>query len=74
LTGDIGGPRSKTVFTRVDVARGADGWAATPTGGRGSNLIATVARANGLAVIPPGVESIASGERVSVMLFRAAED
>jgi molybdopterin biosynthesis enzyme len=58
----------------VDVARGADGWVATPTGGRGSNLIATVARANGLAVIPAGVESIASGERVSVMLFRAAED
>jgi molybdopterin molybdotransferase len=74
LTDAIRGPKSKTVFARVDVARGADGWAATPTGGRGSNLIATVARANGLAVIPPGVESIAAGERVSVMLFRAAED
>ena len=31
-----------------------DGWMATPTGGRGSNLISTVARANGLAMIPPG--------------------
>ena len=40
----------------VIVRRGADGWTATPTGGRGSNLISTVARANGLAMIPPGTE------------------
>ena len=33
---------------------GRDGWTATPTGGRGSNLISTVSRANGLAMIPVG--------------------
>jgi len=74
LTGEIAGPRDKTVFSRVEVTRGADGWRATPTGGRGSNLISTVARANGLAVIPPGVASLGPGERVSVLLFRSAED
>jgi molybdopterin molybdotransferase len=74
LTDAIAGPKDKTVFSRVEVARGADGWSATPTGGRGSNLIATVARANGLAVIPPGVASLDAGERVSVLLFRSAED
>ncbi len=74
LTDAISGPKAKTVLARVDVTRGADGWTATPTGGRGSNLMATVARANGLAVLPPGVESAGVGERVSVMLFRAAED
>jgi molybdopterin molybdotransferase len=74
LTGEVRGPRAKTVFARVDVARGVNGWSATPTGGRGSNLIATVARANGLAVLPSGVESAAAGERLSVLLFRAAED
>ena len=74
LTGDVQGPRDKTVFARVEVARGADGWSATPTGGRGSNLIATVVRANGLAVLPPGVASASAGDRLSVMLFRAAED
>ena len=74
LSEEIRGPRSKTVFIRVEAVRGADGWTATPTGGRGSNLIATVARANGLAVIRSGVESIAAGEKVSVMLFRASED
>jgi molybdopterin molybdotransferase len=74
LHGAIGGPKGKTVFSRVEVTRGPDGWAATPTGGRGSNLISTVARANGLAVIPPGVETLGVGDRVSVLLFRSAED
>jgi molybdopterin biosynthesis enzyme len=74
LGGEISGPTGKTVFARVEVSRGADGWTATPTGGRGSNLISTVARANGLAVLPPGVGSMAAGERVTVLLFRANED
>jgi molybdopterin molybdotransferase len=74
LTGEVAGPKDKTVLARVEVARGTDGWTATPTGGRGSNLISTVARANGLAVVPPGVATLAAGDRVSVMLFRAAED
>jgi molybdopterin molybdotransferase len=74
LTGEIGGPREKSVFARVEVARGSDGWTATPTGGRGSNLIATVARANGLAFLAPGVERAGPGERVRVRLFRSSED
>ena len=74
LTGSIEGPRDKSVFVRVDVTRGAEGWSAAPTGGRGSNLISTVARANGLAVLPPGVGSLDAGERVTVFLFRANED
>ena len=52
LEDDITGPVGKTQFARVRVRRTRKGWEATPTGGRGSNLIATVARANGLAVVP----------------------
>jgi molybdopterin molybdotransferase len=74
LADDIAGPKDKTVFVRVAVSRGADGWSAMPTGGRGSNLISTVARANGLAVLPPGVGSLPAGERANVFLFRANED
>jgi molybdopterin molybdotransferase len=74
LTGEIGGPRDKSVFARVEVSRGPDGWTATPAGGRGSNLIATVARANGLAFLAPGVERAETGERVRVRLFRSSED
>lgn len=74
LMADVSGPRGKTQFARVLVRRSSDGWTAEPTGGRGSNLISTVARANGLAIVPPGVETAAAGERVTVMLFRSSED
>jgi len=74
LEEDVSGPRGKTQFARVLVRRGADGWLARPTGGRGSNLIGTVARANGLAVIPPEVETAPAGSEVRVMLFRALEE
>jgi molybdopterin molybdotransferase len=74
LTREIGGPKDKSVFARVEVSRGADGWTAAPTGGRGSNLMATVARANGLALLPPGVDRARPGERVRVRLFRSSED
>jgi molybdopterin biosynthesis enzyme len=33
-----------------------------------------VAKANGLAIIPSGVETMAAGSKVRVMLFRALED
>jgi molybdopterin molybdotransferase len=74
LEQDVTGPRGKTQFARVRVRRTAGGWTATPTGARGSNLIATVARANGLAIVPPGVETAAAGSDVRVMLFRSMED
>src|SRR5262249_35307342 len=74
LTDDVSGPRDKTVFARVELARDTAGWRATPTRGRGSHLISTVARASGLAILPPGVGTASEGERVSVLLFRATED
>jgi molybdopterin molybdotransferase len=72
LTEAVTGPKGKTQFARVAVRRDGDGYAATPTGGRGSNLISTVARANGLAIVPPGVETARAGEEVRIMVFRAA--
>ncbi len=74
LEADVTGPRDKTQFARVRVRRTAEGWVAAPTGGRGSNLIATVSRANGLAIIPPGVETAPAGSEVRVMVFRPTED
>jgi molybdopterin molybdotransferase len=74
LAEEISGPAAKTVFVRVIASRGPEGWIATPTGGRGSNLISTVARANGLAVLPPGTASLRAGDPVDVFLFRSNED
>jgi molybdopterin biosynthesis enzyme len=74
LDTDVMGPVGKTQFARVRVRRTADGWVATPTGPRGSNLIATVTRANGLAIVPPGVGTAPAGSEVTVIVFRATED
>jgi molybdopterin molybdotransferase len=74
LDAAVSGPEGKAQFARVRVKRTRDGWVATPTGARGSNLIATVARANGLAVIPSGTATAEAGAEVRVMLFRSMED
>jgi molybdopterin molybdotransferase len=74
LEEDIVGPKGKAQFARVRVRRTDQGWVAASTGGRGSNLIGTVARANGLAIVPAGVDEAPAGSEVQVMLFRSAED
>ena len=74
LTEDVAGPKGKLQFARVRVQRTSDGWQATPTGARGSNLISTVARANGLAMIPQGIEVAPAGSQVRVQVFRSSED
>jgi molybdopterin molybdotransferase len=73
LETDIAGPKEKTQFARVLVREGADGWTAASTGSRQSNLMSTVSRANGLAIIPAGVEQLRAGEQCTVMLFREFE-
>ena len=70
----MAGPKGKLQFARVRVSRTSDGWQATPTGARGSNLISTVARANGLAMIPQGIEVAPAGSQVRVQVFRSSED
>ncbi len=74
LTDEVRGPQGKLQFARVHVRREGSGWTAQPTGGRGSNLISTVARANGLAMVPEGQASAPAGSQVRVMLFRSSED
>jgi molybdopterin molybdotransferase len=73
LTTDISGPKDRLQFARVLVRRKPDGWTAESTGAASSNLISTVARANGLAMIPSGQETATAGSQVRVMLFRALE-
>ncbi|MFN2545582.1 MAG: gephyrin-like molybdotransferase Glp [Actinomycetota bacterium] len=74
LETEISGPRGKTAYARVRVRRTSMGWLASSTGSRSSNLFSTVSRANGLAVLPPGVERLEIGERCRVIVFRALED
>jgi molybdopterin biosynthesis enzyme len=70
LEADVTGPREKTQFARVRLRRSGDGWLAAPTGPRGSNLAATMSRADGLAVIPVGMATAAAGTSVRVTVIR----
>jgi molybdopterin molybdotransferase len=73
LATEISGPKDRLQFARVLVKRGRDGWIAESTGGSSSNLVSTVARANGLAMIPAGVDTAPVGSEVRVMVFRSME-
>jgi molybdopterin molybdotransferase len=74
LDDDVSGPRDRIQFARVRVWRDTGRWRAASTGPPGSNLLSTVTRANGLAVIPSGSEVAPAGTSVKVMLFRALEE
>jgi len=74
LSEDVEGPKGKLQFARVRLERTDAGWIATPTGARGSNLISTVVRANGLAMIPAGTAVAPAGSEVRVLVFRSSED
>jgi molybdopterin molybdotransferase len=74
LETDISGPREKMQFARVRVWRERGEWRAASTGPAASNLVGTIVKANGLAMVPPGTETAEAGSRVRVMLFRALEE
>ena len=69
LEADIEGLPRKTRFARVHVRQTGDRPLATPTGGPQSNLLSTVARANGLAIVPAGTAVLRAGEECRVMLI-----
>jgi molybdopterin molybdotransferase len=68
-TEPIGAPPHKRGYVRVRLTREAGGWAASPTGAQGSHLISSIARADGLAIVPELVEEIRVGDEVRVMLL-----
>ncbi len=69
LDGELEAPRTRTRYARVRVRREGDAYVATPEGGHQSNLLATFARADGLAVVPTGTR-IDHGEACRVLLIR----
>ena len=57
-------------FFRVRLEESDSGLVAHLTGPQGSGLVRSLGEADGLALIPVGVETIAAGEAVRVMLLR----
>jgi putative molybdopterin biosynthesis protein len=58
---------------RVTVGRVGKRVIAAPLA-RGAGVISSLVRADGLVFIPPGVQGLEAGERVTVRLYRAASD
>ncbi len=69
---DLQAPGRLTYLLRVGVDTGSTPPVATPVGPQGSGLVRTLSTADGLAVIPEDVDSVARGGSVDVMLLDEA--
>lgn len=59
----------RTEFIRVLLAQEEGGYAATATGPQGSGVLLSMARADGLAVVPADCNGLAAGSTVTVQLL-----
>lgn len=59
----------RTEFVRVTLAKEAGGYAATSTGAQGSGMLLSMARADGLMVVPAESTGMVAGELVIVQLL-----
>ena len=63
----------RRVFARVAVVQRGHQYRASVTGPQGSGILTSMARANGLAVIPEGCPGVKPGDTVSVQMLDWAE-
>ena len=69
-TRDWRSPPSKKQFVRAVLERRTDGnHQVTPVGGQGSHLVADLAHANCLAVVPEGVDQVKAGDLLDCLLL-----
>jgi len=63
-------PAGRRQYSRVEYALGEDGRGEiSPAGGPGSHLVAGLARANALAIVPEHVTDVAPGTTLDVMVL-----
>jgi molybdopterin molybdotransferase len=66
---ELSAPATLTYLLRVRVDTSRIPPRATPVGPQGSGLVRSLAAAQGLALIPEGVDAVEEGEAVDVMLL-----
>jgi molybdopterin molybdotransferase len=69
LTHNLKHQPGRTEFVRVILAKQDGGYSATPTGAQGSGMLLSMARADGLMVVPAESTRLAAGEQVTVQLL-----
>ena len=70
LTGAATSPLGRRTFVRVRLAPDPDrdgAWLAELAGGQGSHVLSALVRADGLAIVPEDVESVAAGTELNVL-------
>lgn len=68
-TQELRSPAEKRSFLRVRLEVREGAYVVTPVSGTGSHLVAGLARANALAVVPEGVTQVPAGAPVQVMVL-----
>jgi molybdopterin molybdotransferase len=69
LTHNVKHQAGRTEFIRVTLARDENGYTASSTGAQGSGMLLSMARADGLLVVPADSSGLAAGEAVTVQLL-----
>ncbi len=71
---DVDNTDGRRVYTRVIVTRRGGQYHARPTGPQGSGILTSMAKANGLAVIPENSKGVKAGDTVQVQMLDWSED
>lgn len=69
LASPLASPAGKRGFARVRCEHDGTRWVATPVGGGGSHLLASLASSNALAVVPEDVTDLPAGSTVTTWLL-----
>ena len=69
MTHNVKHQPGRTEFIRVLLAKEEGGYTATSTGAQGSGMLLSMARADGLAVLPADCNGLAAGSTVTVQLL-----
>ncbi len=74
LTGPVYNADGRRVYARVRVELRNGTYYASPTGPQGSNILTSMARANGLAICPEDLPGKEAGERVQIIMLEWNEE
>jgi len=73
LTRKVTSPAGDDDFLRVAVGRVGERWLAAPLS-RGAGVITSLVQADGIALLPRGVQGVSAGETVQVRLYRSLSE
>ena len=71
---DVKNTDGRRIYTRVIVTKRGGQYHARPTGPQGSGILTSMAKANGLAIIPENSKGVKAGDMVQVQMLDWTED